>query len=288
LYAVGRENDRVVDLPSDNSGVELRIEAKPTSAGVVSYDWRKFAYDDASGDYLPNSNSLTNNTPNYPQVRIEYVEVTEDIPTDSASQYYTKTTVDGQDVYTLVSLSTELAAPSGNAYIYVEDFGFLKNDSTANYVQVYRKFGVAVVDSVGIYTVDTSAKILVNTVKKTMAQEDGIKIPGPLKPIISFNEGENVSSADNVAHIIADDGVAELVANARPGETDTNAVVDIDYVWRHVVGTNAPIVSADAVPENQVKAYVLGTAGHGHLPEGEDFSGVYDAADNNQNSVVLQ
>ena len=77
-----------------------------------------------------------------------------------------------------------------------------------------------------------------------MESEDGIKIPGPLKPTV---EEHAATGEDNIIHIIEENGKAILATNAHQTEDDS-ANVSITYNWKKVNGDNTYIdITADTI-----------------------------------------
>lgn len=233
LYVIGEDATvRIVDLPSDGSSLELGVSARPYDIGAILYSWKQWPYDTATGEYSNNTVSLTSDVDNG-----VYEEMKEDLGDDT---YYRITSSEGATpvVYEPISVSDYLASEE-----YDEDNGgFEKADG--GFVKLYKRLSVASVDEVGIYTVDIGARYGTNVVENTMAKTAGIKIPGPLKPVVNLPEaGGNVSvtEEDKVTHIIVDNGVAVLEANATPGEDEkdasevgNNPLVTLTYNWKKI------------------------------------------------------
>lgn len=272
LYVVGYDNTvHIVDLPTEpGQGVTLRVSARPTddTSGIV-YDWRKYGYDSDISDYSRTSDPVSVEAIN----NSDYEEMTEDLGEDI---YYRISSEVGQPVaYSPISVADYLAPE----HPYVEDFGFAMADG--GYVKLYKKYSSAVVKTPGIYTVNVGARNGVNTVFKDMETSQGIKIPGPLKPEISDPEpAENISiTADHTAHIIVDDtGIVTLPVTAVAGETGKPAeevgfdpVVTLAYDWKRIVGGVGQSVNGDAVPEDSMHVYVLGSDGHGYVPNDVNY-----------------
>ena len=77
LYIDGKDADvRIADLPEEG-GITLKVSAHPTDIGAVQYNWRKFAYDSATGEYADGSDALEAGVDNG-----VYEEVTTDLGDD--------------------------------------------------------------------------------------------------------------------------------------------------------------------------------------------------------------
>ena len=237
LYVINPETAaKIVDLPQSGS-VKLGIGAQPRDVGVVGYTWKKFAYLEESGQYDTNAAELHNN------IAIEYIEVTDNL--NPAYQYYVNSGTIEEPIYSLLDVANQLATyENTNTYPYLyahavpdgeEDMtleytpeesnsprGYARNDASGGgFVEhVYKKISTVEVNTTGIYTVDVSARALVNTTTDTMRAENGVKIPGPLPPVITMpadittGEGE-----EQVAHVIVDDEPITLTPVAVAGET---------------------------------------------------------------------
>ena len=253
------ESVRIADLPEEG-GITLKASARPTDFGAISYSWRKFAYESSTGEYATTSDPISASAVD----NGVYEEVKEDLDEDDV--YYQITSADG--VLPIVYLPIVIEEMLENT-TYVEDRGFArKNDG--GYVKLYKKYSTATIDSVGIYTVDIGARYGVNTVKTIMDVEDGITVPGPLKPIIyDPEESENVSITedDHVIHVIANNGIVSLSTSAEKSETDESAAVKLSYNWKKLVNDVEEDVSGESVEDSDIKIYVLGQGGHGHAPE---------------------
>ena len=105
---------------------------------------------------------------------------------------------------------------------------------------------------------------------------DGIKIPGPEKPIINDPiPTENLSvGEDHTAHVIVDDsGVVTLPVYAVAGETNKtveevgeNPVVSLTYDWKRKIDNISQSVDGSVIAPNSMQVYLLGSAGHGNIP----------------------
>ena len=253
LYVIGEDATvRIVDLPGDGSSLELGVSAKPYDIGAILYSWKQWPYDTASGEYSnsPSSLSAVNNG--------VYEEMTEDLGEDI---YYRITSSEGAEpiVYEPIAVADYLENTE-----YDEDaHGFEKKDGS--FVKLYKRLSVASVNQVGIYTVDVGARYGTNVVEKAMDRADGIKIPGPLKPVINLPEpSENVSvtEEDGVTHVIVDNGTAILAANAAAGEEGKDAAevgehpqVALAYAWKKVV--NGEILPLEGAPVGDMPVAVL-------------------------------
>lgn len=282
----GNESSKVVDLPTDGSGVTLAIGAKPTTSGIIVYDWKQYAYDQSTGGY-----SLIANTTGLPEgdtITVSHPLVTSDIADDAINCRYYKFN-DSKGAYELVSLNNFEANEEGVYEYSVTNGGFKMNG--AGYVALYKELSEATVHSVGKYAVDVSARILANTSTKVMNPEDAITIPGPVKPKIDFAEGILVS--DDIAHIISsDEHRATLAAIAHKGEdgepiekVGENPQVTLEYDWMQKVnGVGVPVNGETAQP---------GPIGLSVLPSANiNWSGEYGEASNeiaraNQDKATL-
>lgn len=220
LYAIG-SNDKIIDLPGNNEGVQLAISAQPTTSGVISYRWNKYSYNESTSDYADSVSPL----PNTDSVRKELIEVTSNIPIDDISYFYN---ANGE----LINLATTLEETNGY-YLYDEEEGGFKKDNTDDYIAIYKEFSIATVHSVGKYAVLVAARSGANTAEK---ESETITIPGPLKPIVRYDEQANIT--DNIVHIIAENNEASLPVSAITGESIKSAeevgsapVVTLTYNW---------------------------------------------------------
>lgn len=248
----GNETYKIVDLPADESGIVLAIGAQPADNGVVGYIWKKYGYDSVSGQYNSNSAKITTN------IADEYAEVTSIVETN---EYYTISSVD-PEAYGLLNI--ENLDPSFVYYYSHEEEGETYYDANpedgvgvgfksidgGSYIKVFTKINTVTVNSTGIYTADVFARALVNTTTKTMNAEDGIKIPGPLKPAIALPEATayvSITEEDNGVHAVVNElGIVTLEASAMSGEekvreenpaeadaiVGVSPVVALEYQWQ--------------------------------------------------------
>lgn len=231
----GYETAKIVDLPANDSGVTLGISAKAIDASRLTYNWKQFGYVD--GNYSMTNSDLAGED----SVTISYVEVTELPNEDDEQQYYKR---------------------QNDTYILIDSL----DNITDGDLPIYKKMGVAVVHGVGIYTVDIKARNKINSITKEMAREDGIKIPGPLKPTVSFPQNDNVS--DNTDHIISNSGEAvTLTVNAAAGEqgkpaseVGANPQVNLTYKWKKKSGATeidiTPNVLVQILPAADLPTYL--------------------------------
>lgn len=266
---------RIVDLPVDSvtgelGNLKLVIGAQPSTIGTIGYEWKQFAYD--NGDYANEASGYTG------EIAIDYQPVTE--------------LNEGKICYT-ISRNPETGIIAATV---VEDLSSLeKNENdvycTPNGTIVYERISTAIVNNVGIYTVNVTARNKVNTTSTRMPAADGIKIPGPETPVIEFTENELVT--DNVAHIISNNNAAAVLQTVvRAGEFDAegnvlegmgdNPDVKLSYVWKQVLDDDAIIpVSADAVA-GSIEAHILPAA---QVPQDENED---DAAFNQSHVALIQ
>ena len=224
LYIDGKEADvRIADLPEEG-GITLKVSAHPTDIGAVQYNWRKFAYDSATGEYADGSDALETGIDNG-----VYEEVTTDLGDDL---YYRITSAqnDSVIVYSPISKEDYLNNTTYNA----EQEGFETKDG--NFIKLFKRYSTATVDKVGIYTVRVGARNGVNTIEQKFADSNeekatGIMIPGPLKPTI---ETPVEAADDGIIHIIAQDGAITLSTTAYKSEEDENAIVKLTYDWKKI------------------------------------------------------
>ena len=254
----GNELVKIVDLPvGENSVVKLAVSARNADIGAISYDWKKFAYDSATGDYEkdPTGDSLP--------AQIEYVEAPASEELVEGQEYYT-IQFDAEDRVVAASLVSQDRINSlelGSKTVTVENEDeeietisvpiFLENGTE---IHLYKKLSVASVDSVGEYAVDVRARTSVNSVTRYMHSDERIRIPGPLKPVISLPEGtDNISitEEDNKVHAITNNGSITLTVPAAPGEEDRpaaevgeNPQVTLTYNWKQIVDGVASDVTA--------------------------------------------
>lgn len=271
----GNELVKIVDLPvGENSVVKLAVSARNADIGAISYDWKKFAYDSATGNYEkdPTGDSLP--------AQIEYVEATADEELSENQEYYT-IQFDAEDRVVSASLVSQDRINNierGSKTITIENEDeetetmsvpiFLENGAE---IHLYKKLSVASVDSVGEYAVDVRARTSVNSVTRYMHADERIRIPGPLKPTISLpEETDNVSitEEDSQVHAITDNGSIVLTVPAVPGEEnpDLSAAevgehpqVTLSYNWKQVIDGVAsdviavtPIMPVVALPASQL------------------------------------
>lgn len=257
LYIDGKEADvRIADLPEEG-GITLKVSAHPTDIGAVQYNWRKFAYDSATGEYADGSDALEAGVDNG-----VYEEVTADLGDDL---YYRITSAqnDSVIVYSPISKEDYLNNTTYNA----EQEGFETKDG--NFIKLFKRYSTATVNSVGIYTVRVGARNGVNTIEQKFENTNeekatGITIPGPLKPVIEVPEN---LGEDNIIHLIAQDGAITLSTSAHKGEEDENAVVKLTYDWKKVINGVEESVDGNSVQNSALQIYALGQNGHGNAPE---------------------
>ena len=276
----------IVDLPVDNGvtgDVTLGVGAEPSDIGVVGYSWKQFTY--SKGSYNDRADSLTTN------ISVDYVLTTESL--NPNYQYFTKTGEGENAIYSMIDVENTLE-PYGtdNTYPYLYEIkeivddtevptlvteptetstakGYAKTDAAGGgfIAEVYKKLSTVKVNEPGIYTVDISARALVNTVTAKMKPENGIKIPGPLTPVI--NMPEDITTVDDTistAHVIIGTETQTLEPNAISGETGRpasevgeNPVVKIEYAWeKYDVETDKwlPVTEIEnkvAIEENNLK-----------------------------------
>lgn len=224
LYIDGKEADvRIADLPEEG-GITLKVSAHPTDIGAVQYNWRKFAYDSATGEYADGSDALEAGVDNG-----VYEEVTTDLGDDL---YYRITSAQNDSVIAYSPISKEDYLE--NTIYNTEQEGFETKDG--NFIKLFKRYSTATVNSVGIYTVRVGARNGVNTIEQKFADSNeekatGIMIPGPLKPTI---ETPVEAADDGIIHIIAQDGAITLSTTAYKSEEDENAIVKLTYDWKKI------------------------------------------------------
>lgn len=224
LYIDGKEaNVRIADLPEEG-GITLKVSAHPTDIGAVQYNWRKFAYDSATGEYADGSDALEAGIDNG-----VYEEVTTDLGDDL---YYRITSAQNDSVIVYSPISKEDYLE--NTIYNTEQEGFETKDG--NFIKLFKRYSTATVDQVGIYTVRVGARNGVNTIEQKFADSNeekatGIMIPGPLKPTI---ETPAEATDDGIIHIIAQDGAITLSTTAYKSEEDENAIVKLTYDWKKI------------------------------------------------------
>ena len=261
---------RIADLPEEGD-IVLKVSARPTDFGAVQYSWCRFAYDSATGEYASTADALPNDVIDN-GVYEEVTELADDI-------YYQITSADGVEpiVYEPVVLDDLLESRE-------YDNGFHRKDGTV--VKLYKRYSTANVNSVGIYTVNVGARNGVNTVVTTMDAADGIKVPGPLKPIISDPEETDTISVtpdDHIIHVLVNDGAVTLSTSAVKGEDDESAVVKISYDWKKISDNIEEPIDGESVGDSEIKLHMLGQDGHGFCPADDN----YDACAENQARVTL-
>lgn len=224
LYIDGKDADvRIADLPEEG-GITLKVSAHPTDIGAVQYNWRKFAYDSATGEYADGSDALESGIDNG-----VYEEVTTDLGDDL---YYRITSAQNDSVIVYSPISKEDYLE--NTIYNTEQEGFETKDG--NFIKLFKRYSTATVDQVGIYTVRVGARNGVNTIEQKFADSNeekatGIMIPGPLKPTI---ETPVEAADDGIIHIIAQDGAITLSTTAYKSEEDENAIVKLTYDWKKI------------------------------------------------------
>ena len=276
LYVVspeGNELVKIVDLPvGENSVVKLAVSARNADIGAISYDWRKFAYDPTTGSYEkdPTGESLP--------AQIEYEEADPAEELSDIQEYYIVQFDADHKVVTASLMSRDRIAnlEIGSKTITIENEDeetetisvpvFMENGAE---IHLYKKMSVASVDTVGEYAVDIRARTSANSVMRYMRSDERIRIPGPLKPVISLpeeSEGISVTTEDGKVHAIADNGTVTLIVPAVPGEEDRpaeevgeNPQVVLNYQWKQVsngVATDviavAPIMPVSVLPASQL------------------------------------
>ena len=211
--------NRIIDLPEEDQPIKLAVSAKPADIGIIEYIWKKYTYDENTGDYATSPITITEG------ITQEKVQKEDTIDDNDIERYYTWTIVNGNDKYTLIDIK-DLEDKEPN-----EDGEFLYKGNT---VKLYKLYSVLTISNnnqaAGIYTVDIKARTIVNSSSTEMNSSDGIEIPGPKQP--EFN-------ANNQYHIIADEGTAELQVSANKNSEEKNyenAVVDITYDWKEKHG----------------------------------------------------
>lgn len=224
LYIDGKEaNVRIADLPEEG-GITLKVSAHPTDIGAVQYNWRKFAYDSATGEYADGSDALEAGIDNG-----VYEEVTTDLGDDL---YYRITSAQNDSVIVYSPISKEDYLE--NTIYNTEQEGFETKDG--NFIKLFKRYSTATVNQVGIYTVRVGARNGVNTIEQKFTDSNeekatGIMIPGPLKPTI---ETPAEATDDGIIHIIAQDGAITLSTTAYKSEEDENAIVKLTYDWKKI------------------------------------------------------
>ena len=251
----GNELVKIVDLPvGENSVVKLAISARNRDIGNISYDWKKFSYDSTSGSYESDSVGINSVTFEY-----EEVPTSETLSTDM--EYYTVET-DGEN-----HVTSSLVSRDRIATLEIDGDNFTEGGAV---IRLYKKLSVASVNTVGEYSVDVKARTSVNTTVRKMERDERIRIPGPLKPVISLpEESENISvtEEDNSVHAIADNGSIVLTAVAQPGEDGRPASevgedpqVTLSYSWKKIASDGtvssvtavAPIMPVAVLPAAQL------------------------------------
>ena len=233
-------NGKIIDLPASGDGVYLIVEASPTAAELIDYTWQVYTYNTETGDYTGGKGSLQ--SPD--SVSVAYIQEDQDIPVDTLSCYFIKREDNSYDSIPS-SLADYLVDPVEGYYkCNAESKKFtLRENGTA--ITLYRRMSVANVHNVGIYIVDATAKNEINSNTRNMNIEDGIKIPGPEKPIVSFPANDNVSNDEDhiiVAHAVdaaPELKVAKLKVVAETGESQINDAslvganpqVTLKYKW---------------------------------------------------------
>ena len=232
LYVVGGEDGvKVADLPAEEGGkVTLQVGARPADFGAIQYDWRKFSYNQTTGEYETNSDPLTTDVNN---------GIYEEVTTIGDDIYYKLTTTNAGIVYEPVVIDDILGEDREYKSDEETEEGLGFELEGGGYVKLYKRLSQVKVDSVGIYTVNVSARAGVNTVATTMDRADGIKIPGPLKPTIEDNVNDGYDADQKTIHVIVgDSGEVTLTVVARKSETDENAQVTLSYDWQEIDGVN--------------------------------------------------
>ena len=221
-------DSKVVDL-SDDGNIVLKVGALPSDFGAIQYIWHKQNYNDGQYDELDHNtlNGLSG-------AEIDYREVTGPL----TENVYYRITRDADDTttppkaarYSVVLVEDTLE--DGKNTSYTENKGYKVKDSIGfnTYYKLYEKYSTITVEETGIYTVDIRARSGPNSTDLQMESEDGIKIPGPLKPTV---EEHAATGEDNIIHIIEENGKAILVTNAHQTEDDS-ANVSITYNWKKV------------------------------------------------------
>ena len=248
LQVLGYEDMKIVDLPTDGTGIKLIVGAKPTTSGIIQYDWKKYAYNSnaTEEDLMYDKQPVFLNEDPTAQIEYIYIEEKNDIPVDTQNRYYKR----NGNVYELVNLTEFEKDTDTQTYKYYQDDndeeirGFeLSGGNQGHYVSLFTQLSQATVHSVGKYSADIIAKFLINSVHSPEAEVGSITIPGPQKPIISFDENQKFSTDDNgvkIANLISDNGSeVTLKVKAEPGETGKspaevgeNPQVTLKYNWK--------------------------------------------------------
>lgn len=267
LYVMEPATDaKIVDIPG-NGQIKLGISARPTDVGVIGYNWKKYKYIPETGQYDVNAIELTSN------IKIEPKEIIGQLNPDD--WYYTIEGEGDNIVYSRIDVLRELQPDSNDEYHYLYEHdvddgeGNItteyvntagENDTAVGYLTIhnsfiphlYQKISTAIVNETGIYTVDISAKALVNTTTAGMKQENGIIVPGPLSPVVTVPSEIKTGEGDTeVAHVIVDDTPYVLAPRAVAGEIGKDASlvgdvtgVDVVTMWQQYNGESWVPVTA--------------------------------------------
>lgn len=237
---------KIVDLPANDESIKLAVSAKPADIGIIEYNWKKYTYDKATGDYASSPITVTSGIEQVP------VQQTTAIAENDIERYYIKTQENGNDKFTKIELEDlESREPDENGK-------FIYNNMP---ITLWKLYSVLTIENnsnaAGIYTVDIKARTIVNSATTYMNSADGIEIPGPKQPEFEANE----------THIIADDGNAVLTVSAHKNLEEKNyenAKVDLTYKWNTKVNETInpidetypePDMTMEVIPGNQLFKY---------------------------------
>ncbi len=196
--------DTIVDL--QDGGIKLGVGAVPDGAGVISYQWKMYPYNDAGG--YDSSNAILLNSVNQNDVKNEFIEVKEELSNNDI--YYDE----NRNVVSISNLSLSRT--------YTEDQGYQIGD-TENYIKLFRSVSTAKALDAGQYKVDITSRIRVNSVTKQ--EERVITIPGPQMPVVALPEDEQ-------AHMILENDNLNIIADVSKGnELGRSDKVELTKEW---------------------------------------------------------
>lgn len=255
LHVIGLpDTAKIVDL---REGIQLAIGAQPTDIGVVGYNWKKFEY--GNGEYSESAQDFNNN------VTTTYLPV-EDVVEGKAYYKLVNNNPSNVITYTLIdqnvidNLKTDEETGEyikGTVEVDGEDVEdptlFIQGDGT--YITLYEKLSVVSADTVGIYAVDVIARNKTNSTALVMPATDGIKVPGPENPVVSFAEDSMNVGEDGISHVITEGGAEHPVtlkvravtgeAGKPVEEVGDNPQVTLTYAWKKVSADGSTVTAIE-------------------------------------------
>jgi len=131
----GYKDKLIVDLiehAADEDGVTLGVSAKPADIGIIGYNWKKYGYDNSTGNYSAAGVDCAG-------ARLEYVKVKSD-----------EDILEDQDYYKEVTNGYQLIDRTVSEISKDDDIFYVDNDVTT----LYKKMSILPVETVGEYGVE--------------------------------------------------------------------------------------------------------------------------------------